>query len=186
MSPREDVTTLLAQWSAGDRSALDRLMPVVYEELRVVAARRLRAEPEGHTLQATALVNEAFLRMVGSEPDVKGRSHFFALAARAMRRVLVDHARAQKAEKRGGGARRLSLTEANLVSSEDAPEVLAVHEALSELESQDERKARVLELHVFGGLTYAEIASALEISDATVHRDLRLAKAWLARRLGEE
>lgn len=186
MSPQEEVTTLLAQWSSGDRSALDRLMPLVYEELRVVAANRLRSEPVGHTLQATALVNEAFLRMAGSELDLAGRSHFFALAARAMRRVLVDHARAQSAEKRGGGAKRLSLTDAKLVSSADAPEVLAVHQALAELEKQDQRKAQVIELNIFGGLTYAEIAQTLEISDATVHRDLRLAKAWLARHLGEE
>lgn len=182
-----DVTRLLHRWEEGDESAVEELMPLVYDELRALAARRLRGEREGHTLQATALVNEAYLRLVGSQVPLQGRAHFFALAARMMRRILVDHARARDAAKRGGGAARLSLTEARLfepASDEGDPVgVLAIHEALEALESHDERKARVVELSVFAGLTQREVAEALSVSPATVERDLRFARAWLASRL---
>lgn len=183
MAKRTDVTRLLNEWGQGDPDAMERLMPLVYDELRAVAGRRLRAERADHTLQATALVNEVYLRMVGAEMDFNGRAHFIAIASRVMRRVLVDHARMRSAAKRGGNRERMSLTEANLVASSDAPEVIALHEALEALEAQDERKARVVELMVFGGATYDETAAALDISAATVDRDFRLAKAWLARYL---
>jgi len=186
--PPSDVTQLLDRWEAGDGSAVEALMPLVYDELRALAARRLRGEREGHTLQATALVNEAYLRLVGSEVSLQSRAHFFALAAKMMRRILVDHARARDAAKRGGGAARLSLTEAQVFGpasgAEDAVDVLAIHEALEALESHDERKARVMELSVFTGLTQREVAETLSISPATVERDLRFARAWLANRLG--
>lgn len=181
----EEVTQLLRKWDAGDTSAAERLMPLVYDQLRTVAARRLRAESEGHTLQATALVNEAYLRMVGSDIHVEGRAHFFALAAQIMRRILVDHARARGAAKRGGGAARVSLTQANLQAPDEGVDVLAVHEALKQLEELDERKAKVIEMLIFGGLTYAEASEALGVSEATVDRDFRFAKAWLAGRLQE-
>jgi len=184
MRTPNDVTRLLELWDGGDTSVVDQLMPLVYEQLRAVADRRLRAERDGHTLQATALVNETYLRMVGSEMHVQGRAHFFALAAKVMRRILVDHARAHHAAKRGGGGVRLSLTEANLVASADTDlDILAVHEALKALEAQDERKARVVEMVMFGGLTYDEVAEALDVSVATVDRDLRFAKSWLTARL---
>lgn len=186
--PAADVTQLLHRWEAGDGSAVEELMPLVYDELRALAARRLRGEREGHTMQATALVNEAYIRLVGSAAPLEGRAHFFALAARMMRRILVDHARARDAAKRGGGAARLSLTQAEVYGPvsevDDAIDVLAIHEALEALEALDERKARVMELSVFAGLTQREVAEALATSPATVERDLRFARAWLANRLG--
>lgn len=187
-SPPPDVTRLLRRWSDGDRGALDQLLPIVYDQLRGVAHRRLEGERAGHTLQTTALVHEAYARMAGADLRWKDRTHFFALAARTMRRILVDYARARTAGKRGGVAEpvRLDALTVEIVGDEgpgmDA-DVIALHEALERLEAQDERKARVVEAHVFGGLTYDETAEALGISAATVDRDLRLAKAWLAREL---
>jgi RNA polymerase sigma factor (TIGR02999 family) len=184
-SPAE-VTVLLRQWSDGDHQALDRLMPLVYEELRRVAHRRLAGERTGHTLQTTALVHEAYGRLAEADLPWQDRAHFFALAARTMRRILVDYARSRLAEKRGGGAQAVPLDQLTVELSaggEDA-EILALHEALEALERQDPRKAQVIEAHIFGGLTYEETAAALGISPATVDRDLRLAKAWLARELG--
>jgi RNA polymerase sigma factor (TIGR02999 family) len=185
-STTHEVTRLLHRWSDGDRAALDRLLPLVYEELRGVARRRIGRERAGHTLQATALVHEAYLRLVGSGVDWKDRAHFFALAATTMRRVLVDHARARGAEKRGAGAEVVSLDRTGLdpaAEQGDTIELIALDAALADLERQDPRKARVVEAHVFGGLTYREIAEALQISEATVDRDLRMARAWLARAL---
>lgn len=184
----DDVTVLLRRWSDGDRAALDRLMPLIYDQLRGVAHRRLEGERTGHTLRTTALVHEAYARIAGAGLRWEDRAHFFALAARTMRRILVDYARARVAEKRGGDVEPLSLDALTVeVAAEgqgrDA-EVLALHDALEKLEAQDERKARVIEAHIFGGLTYEETARALGISPATVDRDLRLAKAWLARELG--
>lgn len=184
-----EVTRLLRRWSDGDESALDRLMPLVYDELRGVAHRRLASERTGHTLQTTALVHEAYARFADLDLRWRDRAHFFALAARTMRRILVDYARARAAEKRGGGAEAVRLDDltVSLASEDDdVVEILALHEALEALERQDERKARVIEAHVFGGLTYEETAAALGVSVATVHRELRLAKAWLARALAEE
>jgi len=184
-----DVTVLLERWSDGDEGALDRLMPLVYDELRGVAHRRLRGERTGHTLQTADLVHEAYARMADADLDLKNRAHFFALAARTMRRILVDYARARMAEKRGGGARAVPLHELTVPVAErdtetETAEILALHAALEKLEVQDPRKARVIEAHIFGGLTYDETAEVLEISTATVARDLRMAKAWLARELG--
>jgi RNA polymerase sigma factor (TIGR02999 family) len=184
-SPAE-VTALLRRCTDGDTGALDRLMPLVYEELRRVAHRRLAGERTGHTLQTTALVHEAYARMAEADLPMQNRAHFFALAARTMRRILVDYARARLADKRGGGAQAVPLDDltVELADGGEDAEILALHEALQALERQDERKARVIEAHIFGGLTYDETAAALGISPATVDRDLRLAKAWLARELG--
>lgn len=184
----QDVTALLNRWSDGDRSALDRLLPLVYDELRVVASRRMERERAGHTLQATALVHEAYVRLVGADVDWRDRAHFFALAATTMRRVLVDHARARGAGKRGAGSPVVSLDRTDIdlaADGGDAVELIALDQALEELERQDARKARVVEAHVFGGLTYREIGEALGISEATVDRDLRMARAWLARALAD-
>lgn len=186
VSRATEITALLQRWSNGDSSALDLLMPLVYDELRRVAHRRLAAERSAHTLQTTALVHEAYARLAGSDLKWTDRAHFFALAARTMRRVLVDYARTRSAEKRGGGAPHISLDrvkEGLPGETAHAMDILALHEALEALERQDERKARVVEAHIFGGLTYDETAAALDISAATVDRELRLAKAWLAREL---
>lgn len=180
-----EVTRLIAAWRAGDEDALDRLVPLVYDELRALARHRLRAERGDHTLQATALVHEAYVRLVGADLELADRAHFFAVAARTMRRILVDHARAKGREKRGGGERPVTLPED---VAEDAPseELLALDEAIARLSTLSERKAQVVELHYFGGLTYPETAAALHISEATVDRDLRMAKAWLATELRGE
>ncbi len=185
MSPDHDVTRLLAQWSNGDERALDRLIPFVYDELHAVAHRRLKGEEMGHTLQTTALVHEAYARLIDADVAPRDRAHFFALAARTMRRVLVDYARTRLSNKRGGDAERISLDNVQLAAQDgdDNLDILALHDALEALEQQDERKARVIEAHIFGGLSYAETAQALGISEATVDRELRMAKAWLAREL---
>lgn len=182
-----EVTRLLSAWRAsGDERLLDELVPLVYDELRDLAARRLGGERPDHTLRATALVHEAYARLVDADVDFVDRAHFFALAATTMRRILVDHARARSRKKRGGDAHHVTLSE-ELAASPDRPEELvALDDALTRLAERDERKAKVVELHFFGGMTYAETAAALGISDATVDRDLRLAKAWLARELSSE
>jgi RNA polymerase sigma factor (TIGR02999 family) len=185
----DEVTQLLRRWSDGEVGALDRLMPLVYDELRGVAHRRLREERTGHTLQTTALVHEAYARFADLDIRWKDRAHFFALAARTMRRILVDAARVRLAAKRGGGAQQIPLHEVSVGLSadddHDPVEILALHEALEGLERQDERKAKIIEAHIFGGMTYEETAAVVGVSVATVDRELRLAKAWLARALGE-
>jgi RNA polymerase sigma-70 factor (ECF subfamily) len=183
--PSADVTALLRRWSSGDEDALHRLIPLVYDQLRAVAHRRLRSESPGHTLQTTALVHEAYVRLAGAELSFRDRSHFFALAARTMRRVLVDASRARLAVKRGGGAEVVPLGPAALVLADgtDAEEVLELHDALERLEAQDPRKAKIIEAHVFAGMTRDEIAEAVGVSTPTVDRDLRMARAWLAREL---
>jgi len=173
-----DVSALLLAWRGGDRQAFDRLVPLVYEELHSLADRQLRRERPDHSLQTTALLHEAYLRLVGADVKWEGRVHFFAVAAQIMRRVLVDHARARARDKRGGGAAPVTLEDA-LVEGGSSPDVLDLDEALGRLSALDERKARAVELHYFGGLTYDEVAATMEISPATVHRELRLAKAWL-------
>jgi len=188
----EEVTGLLAAWRAGDASALSRLMPVVYGELRRLAAHVLAGERPSHTLQATALVHEAYLRLAaGSPPRLGDRAHFFAVAAQVMRRLLVDHARSRAAAKRGGGVALVPLT-AGLsavvpgVTEGGAPEdLLALDAALTGLAALDGRKARAVELRYFAGSTIEETAEALEVSTATVILDLRLARAWLFHRLRE-
>lgn len=176
-----DVTALLAEASGGNREAFDRLVPLVYEELRQQAAARLRLEREGHTLNATALVHEAYVRLVGQQRvEWKGRAHFFAVAAQAMRRILMHHAEARNAGKRRGQAVHLTLDHvADLVSDERAGEIMAIDEALRELESFNERGARVVEYRFFGGLTNDEIAEVMGLSEATVRRSWRASRAWL-------
>lgn len=173
------VTRLLAAARSGDAESLDRLLPVVYGELHRLAARQMRGEVVGHTLQPTALVHEAFLRLSGAALDVADRAHFFALAATTMRRVLVDHAKARRRDKRGGGEAPLPLDEALHVAASPSDDVVALDESLERLAQRDARKARVVELHYFAGLDYSEIGTQLGISAATVDRDLRFAKAWL-------
>ena len=179
----ESVTQLLGAWRSGDENALEQLTPLVYNELRRLAGRYMQSERPGHTLQATAVVNEAFMRMVDMDVPWQNRAHFFAIAARLMRRILVDYAKAHRREKRGGKFTDLTLDEGLVVAGTPDPDLVNLDEALRNLEAVDERKAQVVELHYFGGLTYDEIAEALELSPATVHRDLRMAKAWLQNEL---
>ena len=179
VSPHK-VTQLLQQWSHGDDVALAELTPLVYEELRRVAHRYMEGERPIHTLQTTALVNEAYLRLADqSNPRWQNRAHFFAVAARAMRQILVSYARSQRAEKRGGGALKVELDDAALVSPEESKEIIDLHEALEQLSALDSRKAQVVELKYFGGLNYDEMAEVLKVSPVTVRRDWRFARAWL-------
>jgi len=178
-----DVTDLLLSWRQGDAAALDRLVPLVYDELRRVARRHLRGEPPGHALQATALVHEVYLRLVDIDRmTLTSRAHFFGVAATLMRQIVVDHARRQRADKRGGGATMLSLDEASPVATSTV-DVLALDEALDALSAIDARQCQVVELRFFAGLTIDEAATALGISSATVEREWALAKAWLYRHL---
>lgn len=182
----EDVTRLLRDWRGGSTTAGDRLIRLIYDELHRIADARMRAEDPGHTLQATALVHEAYVRLLGAGVDWVDRSHFFAVAARTMRRVLTDHARARRRGKRGGGELD-RVTLANLPAQDDGPDgvdLLALDAALEELAALDARKASAVELHYYAGLGYEEVAEALDVSPVTVHRDLRMARAWLATRLG--
>ena len=181
----EDVTQLLVRWEGGDRAALDALMPLVEQELRQLARSYLRRERGGHTLQPTALVNEAYLKLVDQrDARWQSRAHFYGVAAQLMRRILVDHARARRAEKRGGPqGYAVTLSEADRVSAQPALDILAVHEALEELSALDPQQARVVELKFFGGLTIEETAEALGVSHATVERDWKAARAWLRRKL---
>lgn len=179
------VTQLLVDWRGGRQTALEELMPMVYDELRRIAASQMRRENTGHTLQPTALVNEAYLKLVDAEVDWNNRVHFFAVAARIMRRMLVDHAKSKSRAKRGGGAANVTLNEERVGAPEAAIDVLELDLAMQKLEAFDARKSKIVELHFFGGLNYDETAEALDISAATVHRDLRLAKAWLHREIGQ-
>ncbi|HEV7667528.1 MAG TPA: sigma-70 family RNA polymerase sigma factor [Thermoanaerobaculia bacterium] len=184
--PRDEITQLLHAWRGGDRDALDRLVPRIYGELRRVADRYLRRERADHTLQPTALVHEAYLRLSGGErPEWRDRVHFFAVAAQMMRRILVDHARAHRADKRGGGARRVSLDEGIAEAVERTADLVALDDALVALAKIDPRKARIIELHYFAGLTVAETAEVLDRSISTVVLDARLARAWLVAELRE-
>jgi len=187
MSPdRELVTQLLRQWSSGDKEALDELMPVVYEQLRKLASNCLRSERPDHTLRATALVHEAYLRLVDSDVPWQDRVHFFAVSARLLRRILVDHAKSHKRQKRGGEFQKVPLDEAILVGPQCDKGIVELDESLQRLAAQDQRKSELIELLFFGGLTYQEAAAALNISPATVQRELTLAKAWLYRDLGSD
>ncbi len=179
MSDTRAVTQLLGAWRSGDRSALDELTPIVYEELRRLARRYMKSERPAHTLQATGLVHEAFSRLAESDVPWQDRAHFFAVAARQMRHILIDYAKARRRDKRGGGAVHTSLDEGRAGGDIGRADLLEVDDALERLAAVDARKADVLVLHYFGGLSYDEIAAAIDISAATVHRDLRLAKAWL-------
>jgi len=177
---QQRVTDLLVQWSKGDDAALAELTPLVYEELRRVAHQHLSGQRPDHTLQTTALVNEVYLRLADqTNPRWQDRAHFFAVAARAMRQILVSYARSQQSQKRGGGAFKVDLDEAALASPEESKEIVDLHEALEQLSALDSRKAQVVELKYFGGLNYDEIAEVLKISRITVRRDWEFAKVWL-------
>ena len=181
-----EVTRLLEAVGRGDEGAYDRLVPAIYDRLRELAAARMRGERAGHTLQPTALVNEAWMRLVGDEAQWDGRGHFYGAAAEAMRRVLIDHARKKGAEKRGGDVHRVTLHELNVASDEPDLDVLALHEALEALEEMDGRLAQVVRLRYFGGFTTEEVAGILDVSPATVKRDWRYARAWLLERMKGE
>jgi RNA polymerase sigma-70 factor, ECF subfamily len=180
------LTLLLRDWRGGDRTALDELMPIVYAELHKLAAGYLRGERVGHTFRPTDLVSEAYLRLAdGGQPEWTDRVHFFAIAARTMRQILVDHARKRNAAKRGDGARPVTLDEA-IVAPDRPEDLLALDAAMVALEAFDARKANAVELHYFGGLTHEEVAEALGVHVNTVARDLRLAEAWIQRHMRGE
>jgi len=185
-SPPTPITELLVRWRAGDRAALDELMPLVYAELRRIANGYMRRERRVHNLQTSALINEAYLRIAGQE-DVawQNRAHFFGVASQAMRRVLVDHARQRDGRKRGGGQYKLGLDEAGEVAAGPDAEIVALNEALEELARLDPRKARTVELRYFGGLSLEETAAVLNVGHATVERDWKMARAWLMRELAK-
>ena len=182
--PRQEVTALLAAWGAGDSSALVQLLPIVHDELRRLARRMMRRERGGHTLQTTALVNEAYMRLVDlTQVRWQDRTHFFAMSARLMRRILVDHARSRKYLKRGGGFRQVTLDDGFMMAGEGGADLVALNDALETLSQIDPRKSQVVELRFFGGLSVEETAQALHVSNETIMRDWRLAKAWLLREL---
>jgi RNA polymerase sigma-70 factor (ECF subfamily) len=182
--PSSDVTRMLREWSAGDPSAADRLLPVVYAELRRLAAGYLKRERTGHTLQPTALVNEAWMRLAGQNAPWQNRAHFLGVAAGAMRRVLVDHARRRQARKRGGGDLRVTLTDAAAPGGGNEIDLVRLDEALERLAALDERQAKMVTMRFFAGLTVEETAEALGVSEKTVKRDWAAAKAYLHRELG--
>jgi RNA polymerase sigma factor (TIGR02999 family) len=180
-----DVTQLLGQWSDGDREALDAMIPLVYEELRRMAQGHMAKERPGHTMQATALVNDVYLKMKNERGSTwKNRAQFFAVAAQIMRRILVDHARQHASAKRGGGAQQVTLHDAMLVSNDNASDMLVIDEALQKLEQLDRRKSQVSVMRFFAGMTVEETAEALAVSVETVARDWRFARAWLRNELG--
>jgi len=181
-----EVTQLLADWGRGDRSALEKLLPLVHAELRRIARRQMSHERPGHTLQATALVNEAYLKLAGREGfEWHNRAHFFAVAAQVMRHILIDHARAHARDKRGGGAIQVSLNEAAVLVEDQAEHFIALDEALQTLEQIDAQKGRIVELRYFGGLSIEETAGILNISPRTVRREWQRARAWLYRMISE-
>ncbi len=185
MSPQE-VTQLLADWGKGDRSALDKLFPLVHSELRRIAQRQMSQERPGHTLQATALVNEAYLKLAGQQGfDWQNRAHFFAVCAQVMRHILIDHARAHARDKRGGGAIQVSLNEALVVAEDQAAHLIALDDALRLLESLDPQKGKIVELRYFGGLGIDEAAAVMNVSPRTVRREWQRAKTWLYRMMTE-
>lgn len=182
----EEVSQLLKEWSDGDEAALDKVMPIVYQELRRLAHHYMRRERPGHTLQTTALVNEAYMRLADyKKMRWQSRAHFFAVAAQVMRRILVEQARSKNFAKRGGGAQKISLDETAVISPGRSTEVIAVDDALTELESWDPRKGKIVELRFFGGLSIEETAEVLKVSPTTVQREWRSAKAWLYRAISE-
>jgi RNA polymerase sigma factor (TIGR02999 family) len=186
-APLESPTELLRAWGRGEASALDRLVPLVHDELRQLARRYMRRERADHTLQTTALVNEAYLRMIGAgQVDWQGRAHFFAIAARVMRRILVDSARRRRAPQRGGAVSHMPLDEALIPATARQPDLVALDDALQKLESTYPRKSRVVELRYFGGMNLEEAAAVLGVSRDTVKRDWRFAKMWLLRELDGE
>jgi RNA polymerase sigma-70 factor (ECF subfamily) len=184
-SASHGVTGLLLAWSEGEQAALDKLVPLVYSELRRIAHRYMNRERPGRTLQTTALVNEAYLRLIdASQVRWQDRAHFLAVSAQLMRRILVDFARSRRYQKRGGGAQKVTLDEAVIPSRPQSRDVVALDDALTALAATDARKSRVVELRFFGGLSVEETAEVLKVSPDTVLRDWRLARAWLAREMG--
>lgn len=179
----QTITRLLQKWGQGQSEVHEALMPLVYEQLRSIAARQFAAESEGHTLQPTALVHEAFMQLHAADLDFNDRNHFFAIAARTMRRVLVDHARSRQREKRGGKCVQVTLSDGAVVGDEPSADLLDLDEAMNELENIDERVARTLELNYFAGLTREQAAEQLDVSVRTLDRDLRVGRAWLKARL---
>lgn len=188
MTPREDeITQILAELDSTDHEAMAKLLPLVYSELRALSASHLRSERPDHTLQPTALVHEAYIRLVGSNPvHCQNRAHFFRLAAKTMRRILINHAEQHRARKRGGGKRSESLTQVQPATGGDPVDVLALNEALADLAKIGKQKARIVELRYFAGCTIDETAETLGISTATVERDWRFARAWLRNQLSDE
>ena len=184
MSSDTDITQLLVDWNNGDKSAMERLLPLVEKELHRLAHAYMRREDPNHTLQTTALINETYLRLVDQRRvQWQNRAHFFGIAAQIMRRILLNYARDQNRQKRGGKAIHVSLTEALIMPDEKDREIIALNDALDRLEAVDERKARVVELRFFGGLTVEEVAEVLKVSTVTVLRDWAFAKAWLSREM---
>jgi RNA polymerase sigma factor (TIGR02999 family) len=182
--PSQQITLLLVDWSNGNQAALENLMPLVYDELRMMAKRFMRNQPSGHTFQTTELIHEAYLKLAKQEDNNwQNRSHFFGVASQAMRHILVDYARAKRSEKRGGFANRITLDEGLAVSTEQSEELVALDEALNRLAVLDQRKTHVVEMKFFGGLKIEEIAEVLKISPETVKRDWSFAKTWLLREL---
>lgn len=178
------ITHLLIDWSKGDESALEQLMPLVYEELHQMARRYMRGQSPGHSMQATELIHEAYLKIARSEDrNWENRAHFFGVAARAMRQILVDHARSKSSQKRGGWQERITLADDAATTRNSSREIVALDDALKNLEQIDERRSRVVELKFFGGLTADEIAEVLKISPETVNRDWKFARTWLLREL---
>jgi RNA polymerase sigma factor (TIGR02999 family) len=184
MQAPRDITQLLSAWSRGEREALDELTPLIYEELRRLAARYMRKEGGGHTWQATELVHEAYARLAVADMALNDRAHLLAFMARVMRQILVDHARSRQAAKRGAGREKVALDEVVLVAEDSNAQVLDLDARLAELHVFDELKSRIVELRFFGGLTNDEAAAVLGISPTTLDRELRLAKAWLRHRMG--
>ncbi len=182
--PTREVTTLLMEWNNGQAEALEQLMPLVYNELRQIAKRYLRKERADHTLQTTALVHEAYIRLIDQkQANWQNRAQFFGVAAQMMRRILVDHARGHAADKRGGGAAKLSLDEAIEIADQKEVDLIALDDALTHLAELDEQQSRVVELRFFGGLTVEETAEVMKLSPATIKREWSMAKAWLHREL---
>ncbi len=182
-----EVTSLLAAWGKGDQNALNELMPLVYNELHRIARRSWNWQNQGNTLQPTALINEAFLKLAGAEnASYENRNHFIAVACTAMRQILVNHALSRRAAKRGSGGVTVSLDDVQLAVHQEAAEVVALHEALERLQALDPRKSKVVEMRYFGGLSMEEIAEALGVSLVTVNRDWRLARTWLSREISGE
>jgi len=182
--PQSEISRILSDWNAGNRESADALLSLVYRELRKIAEQYMRKERAEHTLQPTALVHEAYMRLIDiSDIDWQSRAHFFAVSANVMRNILVDYARARVTEKRGGGAQRISLEEVSGLTDETEVDVLAVDEALKQLGEFDQRQSRIVELRFFGGLTIEETAHVLDISPATVKREWVLARTWLYREL---
>ena len=178
------ITLLLTDWSKGDEFALEQLMPLVYDELRQMAARYMRRQPSGHTFQTTELIHEAYLKLAdGKEQNWQNRAHFFGVAAKAMRHILVDYARSKHSQKRGGWQERVTFTEDDLISNGRSEEIVALDDALNQLAVLDERKSRVVEMKFFAGLNVEEIAEVLKTSPETVRRDWRFARTWLLREL---